>query len=104
MNASEFQDGFCKMTDARRSSGRNGETAMGHTGCGGVKLSAGGLLILALFSPWALADTSTKSPEHGYRLQETDQEAPPLSPVKPRTESTQRQLDAMSWFMTGRVW
>src|SRR5438128_2555188 len=43
-------------------------------------------------------------PGKGLRLQEADQEATPLKPVRPRSESTQRQLDALGWYMTGRTW
>ncbi len=46
---------------------------------------------------------AVRAPSNGLRLQESDQEATPLIPMKPRSESTERDLDALSWFMTGRV-
>jgi tetratricopeptide (TPR) repeat protein len=39
----------------------------------------------------------------GQPIQESDSVAPPLAPIGPRSESTERSLDAMSWYMTGRV-
>jgi tetratricopeptide (TPR) repeat protein len=44
------------------------------------------------------------APQGGLRVQESDQETLPLKPVRPRTEATERSLEAMSWFMTGRVY
>lgn len=41
--------------------------------------------------------------EGGLRLQESDDEAAPLKPVVPRSETTQRQLEAVSWYMAGRL-
>ena len=37
------------------------------------------------------------------RLQEADADATPLVPVQPRSEAKQKELDALGWFMTGRV-
>jgi hypothetical protein len=59
-----------------------------------------GWLITALLCATAAAN----APGNGFRLQEADQEVLPLAPVRSRSETTHRQLDSLSWFMTGRVW
>lgn len=65
---------------------------------------AAGLTIVAASAQAAKETSESTSPGRGLRLQEIDQEAPPLKPVKPRSETKQRQLDALSWYMTGRTW
>ncbi|MFO0919519.1 MAG: tetratricopeptide repeat protein [Planctomycetaceae bacterium] len=37
------------------------------------------------------------------RLQEADDEVQPLRPIVPRSVTTERKLEAISWFMTGRL-
>ncbi len=63
-------------------------------------------LAAGLCCNWNLAakDTAESAPAPKFRLQEADQDVPPLKPVQSRTEGTQRQLDALSHFMTGRTW
>lgn len=66
-------------------------------------------VLIAGLSPVFAADSKSKEAEppligKGLRLQAADQETTPLNPVKPRSESTQRQLDALGWYMTGRTW
>ena len=39
----------------------------------------------------------------GYQLQRLDEPAFPFEPVKGRDEETQRNLDATSWYLTGRL-
>lgn len=65
----------------------------------------GWIVLLAGFSAsvFSAAALPAAPTDRGYRLQETDPEALPLRPVKPRSETTQRQLEALSWFMTGRT-
>jgi len=48
-------------------------------------------------------DATPPAPYRGLRLQDSDQEALPLTPLKPRTETKQKELDALGWFMTGRI-
>lgn len=38
-----------------------------------------------------------------YQLQDLDEPAKPLHPVKPRTAEKQMRIDAVSWYMTGRL-
>lgn len=44
-----------------------------------------------------------KPAKRGYQLQSLDEPALPFEPVKGRDEATQRNLDATSWFLTGRL-
>jgi tetratricopeptide (TPR) repeat protein len=44
-----------------------------------------------------------KKKPRGYQLQRLDEPAFPFEPVKGRDEETQRNLDAASWFLTGRL-
>lgn len=46
------------------------------------------------------AQAEDKKPE-GYQLQELDEPALPADPVELRTEETQKNLEAQSWYMTG---
>ena len=40
---------------------------------------------------------------NGYRLQEFDDVAEPLKPVKPRSAAMNAKLEGLSWYMTGRL-
>lgn len=40
---------------------------------------------------------------NGYRLQEYDDVATPLKPVKPRSAAMEAKLEGLSWYMTGRL-
>jgi tetratricopeptide (TPR) repeat protein len=51
-------------------------------------------------SPEAIPADALKS---GYRLQEGDDLALPLQPVKPRSAAIEARNDALSWYMTGRL-
>lgn len=72
------------------------------------------LLVLAASASLATAAlNSTQAAEEGdpkpdlsnndYRLQLLDDPAPPLRPVEPRTEEDAARVDAMAWYMTGRL-
>lgn len=65
---------------------------------------AGALLgVIAAASIASAKDDVAPVPYRGLRLQEADPEAAPLVPIQPRTEAKQKELDALGWFMTGRV-
>lgn len=78
---------------------------------------AGCMAILVLSSPLALvwaspqdaakpaspADPATARLKQGFQLQEADDPALPLQPVKPLSAGDQLRNDAVSWFMAGRV-
>ncbi len=60
-------------------------------------------------SPLPLAADDTTPPQGkapkkpGYRLQPGDDEALPIDEVNPRTKQGQARIDALGWFMTGRL-
>lgn len=70
------------------------------------------LLSVSIATGWAETPNSLK-PESGdaagsrllkgFQLQETDEPALPLHPVKPLTAADQLRNDAVSWFMAGRI-
>ena len=68
-----------------------------------------GLLALTVAIPVWAADSENSIEERsdkedkGYRLQILDDPVLPLEPAVPRTEKTQARVDAMSWYMTGRL-
>ncbi|WP_010586902.1 tetratricopeptide repeat protein [Schlesneria paludicola] len=51
----------------------------------------------------AEAATPGTSLSRGYSLQDADDVALPLNPVKPRSAATEQRMDALGWFMTGRM-
>lgn len=71
--------------------------------CGTAQAAGARSIALIAGAAATAADSATPRPG-GLRLQETDPEAMPLQPVVPRTESTERKLEAISWYMTGRLY
>jgi tetratricopeptide (TPR) repeat protein len=75
------------------------------------KAGCGAILLLSSSAASLLADdakpaeTPPASPalKQGFQLQETDDIALPLQPVKPLSAGDQLRNDAVAWFMSGRV-
>lgn len=55
-------------------------------------------VLLSLFAALALAQEPTLPEEEGLRLQLGDAVAPPIEPLRDRSDETSEQLNAMSWF------
>lgn len=75
------------------------------------KVGCNAILVLSTFAAVSLAeDAKSAEPaaippalKQGFQLQETDDVALPLQPVKPLSAGDQLRNDAVSWFMAGRV-
>jgi tetratricopeptide (TPR) repeat protein len=53
--------------------------------------------------PATAPDGTNNKLKHGYRLQDADDPALPLNPVKPLSAAEQLRNDAVAWYMAGRL-
>jgi tetratricopeptide (TPR) repeat protein len=67
-----------------------------------VLLACAGRGVAADDKPATPVDTSAKTGK-GLQVQEYDDPALPLTPIKPRSADEQKRIDAVAWFAAGRV-
>lgn len=73
-------------------------------GCGAILLLSSSTAALLGDEPKPVEPTTGPSVlKQGFQLQETDDIALPMQPVKPLSAGDQLRNDAVSWFMAGRV-